>query len=170
MPLAARRRRAPLDIWPGFVDALSALLIFVIFLLMVFTLAQMFLAETLSGRDETLERLNRQISELSEMLALERGANAEIRDDLSQISAQLQASISARDRLSNQLAEILPDRDALSIMVTDLSRERDSFSALLAERTRERDDLAGDLTDLAAETRAATERAENTGAELAESF
>lgn len=170
MPLAARRRRASPDIWPGFVDALSALLIFVIFLLMVFTLAQMFLAETLSGRDEALERLNRQIAELSEMLALERGANAELRGDLSQISAQLQASIAARDRLSNQLAEILPDRDALSEMVGDLTRERNSFSALLAERTRERDDLAGKLTDLTSEARVATERAEKIGAKLEDAF
>ena len=45
MPGAMRRQRRAFDIWPGFVDALSALLIIIIFLLMVFTLAQFFLSE-----------------------------------------------------------------------------------------------------------------------------
>ena len=72
MPGAIRRQRQAFDIWPGFVDALSALLIIIIFLLMVFTLAQFFLGEILSGRNQALERLNRQVAELSEMLSLER--------------------------------------------------------------------------------------------------
>ncbi len=152
MPVGARRAHATPDIWPGFVDAISALLIIVIFLLMVFTLAQYFLSAILSGRDEALERLNRQIIELSEMLSLERNDNAALRLDLSQVSAQLQASSTARDRLSSQLAEILPDRDALSASVAELTRERETFSALLAERTRERDALAlqaGNIADQA---------------------
>lgn len=104
MAISARRHRGGTpNIWPGFVDAISALLIIVIFLLMVFTLAQFFLSELLSGRDEALERLNVQISELSEMLSLERGANADLRKDLTQISSQLQNSVAARDRLSSQL-------------------------------------------------------------------
>ena len=65
MPGAMRRQRRAFDIWPGFVDALSALLIIIIFLLMVFTLAQFFLSEILSGRNQALERLNRQVAELS---------------------------------------------------------------------------------------------------------
>jgi chemotaxis protein MotB len=170
MAISARRNRGTPDIWPGFVDAISALLIIVIFLLMVFTLAQFFLSELLSGRDEALERLNGQISELSEMLSLERGANAELRGDLAQISAQLQTSVAARDRLSSQLAEILPERDALTAAVGELTRERDSFSALLAERTGERDDLATKLTDATSVARVAADRAEKVSAELADAF
>ena len=170
MAISARRHRGTPDIWPGFVDAISALLIIVIFLLMVFTLAQFFLSELLSGRDEALERLNRQISELSEMLSLERGASSELRGDLAQISAQLQSSVAARDRLSSQLAEVLPDRDALAVMVGELTLERDSFSALLAERTRERDDLAANLTDATSTARAAADQAEKVSAALADAF
>ncbi|MEQ9349053.1 MAG: peptidoglycan-binding protein, partial [Alphaproteobacteria bacterium] len=55
-----RRRTAPPDIWPGFVDALASLLIVIIFLLMVFTVAQFVLREALSGRDRELDQLNRQ--------------------------------------------------------------------------------------------------------------
>ena len=174
MALSARRSRGSPDIWPGFVDAISALLIIVIFLLMVFTLAQYFLSEQLSGRDEALERLNRQIAEISDMLSLERGANADLRGELSQLSAQLQASISIRDDLSNQLAELMPDRDALSAMVDSLSRERETFSAELAKRTSERDALAAQAETAAAraqaELEAETQRAEKVSAELEDAY
>ena len=53
MPGRIRRQRQTFDIWPGFVDALSALLIVIIFLLMVFTLSQFFLGDILSGRNQS---------------------------------------------------------------------------------------------------------------------
>ena len=123
MPGATRRQRSTLDIWPGFVDALSALLIIIIFLLMVFTLAQFFLSEMLSGRNQALERLNRQVAELGEILLLERSANARLRGEVSQLSADLSASTATREGLSSQLSELLPQRDALESMLTDRTRE-----------------------------------------------
>jgi chemotaxis protein MotB len=131
MPGALRRRRSSLDIWPGFVDALSALLIIVIFLLMVFTLAQFFLSEMLSGRNQALERLNRQVAELGEMLSLERTANVRLRDEVSQLSADLSASSATRERLSSQLSELLPQKDALESMLADATRERDDLQGKL---------------------------------------
>lgn len=94
------------DVWPGWVDALSTLLIVVLFLLMVFALAQYFLTEVLSGRNEALARLNRQVAELASMLALEKRTSAELRRDLAQISGELQSSTAARDALSAQIAEL----------------------------------------------------------------
>ena len=63
--MRARRRRSPIgtDIWPGFVDALASLLMVVIFLLMVFALAQHFLSDALSGRDEALAAATVQAAE-----------------------------------------------------------------------------------------------------------
>lgn len=134
MPGASRRQRRPtLDIWPGFVDALSSLLIIVIFMLMVFTLAQFFLSEALSGRNQALERLNRQVAELAEMLSLERSTTAQLREDMTQISADLQASVATRDRLSSELAEILPQKDALEASLGERTRERDSLQTKLDE-------------------------------------
>ncbi len=141
MPAARRRQRAAPDIWPGFVDAISALLIIVIFLLMVFTIAQYFLSELLSGRDAALERLNSQVSELTEMLSIERTTNADLRNTLSQVSARLQTSTSERDRLSSQLAELMPERDMLQAMLNERAREVETFSSLLVERNAERDAL-----------------------------
>src|SRR6266581_9057988 len=75
MALVNRRSRRPrIDIWPGFVDALAQLLMVIIFILLVFTAGQFFLADALSGRDKALQELQQQVSELSDFFALERGA------------------------------------------------------------------------------------------------
>ena len=96
----ARRQRRHLDIWPGFVDALGALLAVILFLLMVFVVAQFYLTQALSGREQALQRLERQIVELTDLLALERESNADLKLNIAQLSADLQGSVSARDDLT----------------------------------------------------------------------
>ncbi|HUT48653.1 MAG TPA: peptidoglycan -binding protein [Alphaproteobacteria bacterium] len=99
MPISARSaRRPPLDIWPGFVDALASLLILVIFVLMIFMVAQFYLSDALSGRDKALLQLNRRIQELTEMLSLERGKSTGLDRTLKEIAAELRATLAARDR------------------------------------------------------------------------
>ena len=112
--LARRSSRGSPNIWPGFVDALAALLMVIIFLLTVFMLSQFFLNELLSGRDEALTRLERQISELSDLLSLERQASTDLRLSIAQLSDQLQSSTAERDAMSTQLAELAAVRDALA--------------------------------------------------------
>ena len=68
----ARRAQRAVDYWPGFVDALSTMLLMFTFLLSVFVLGQFFLSQEVTGKDEALNRLNSQIEELSQLLALER--------------------------------------------------------------------------------------------------
>jgi chemotaxis protein MotB len=147
MPGSSRRQRTTLDIWPGFVDALSALLIIIIFLLMVFTLAQFFLSEMLSGRNEALERLNRQVAELGEMLSLERTANVRLRDEVSQLSADLSSSTATRERLSSQLSELLPQKDALESMLADATRARDDLQGKLDTALASANSTAAELEE-----------------------
>ena len=65
MALARGRRShgGGLEAWPGYVDALSTLLMVIIFVLLVFALAQGFLSVALSTRDQALDRVNRQEAE-----------------------------------------------------------------------------------------------------------
>ena len=77
-----RRREGRTDYWPGFVDAMASLLLVIIFLLSIFVLAQFFLGQQLSGRDTVLNRLNAQISELTELLALERAGSRDLQDTI----------------------------------------------------------------------------------------
>src|SRR5713101_4508056 len=101
MALARSRSRRPsIDIWPGFVDALAQLLMVIIFILLVFTAGQFFLADALTGRDKALKELQQQVSELSDLLALERTANVDLRASAANLSAQLKAAQAERDALT----------------------------------------------------------------------
>ncbi|MBT5940008.1 MAG: peptidoglycan -binding protein [Rhodospirillaceae bacterium] len=97
MAALSRRNQHRTDIWPGFVDALATLLMVIIFLLMIFVIAQFFLSETLTSRDQALDRLRGQVSELADLLNLERKANATLRTNMAQLSDELSASVSLRD-------------------------------------------------------------------------
>jgi len=94
--------------WPGFVDALSTLILVFVFVLGVFVMAQFLLAQALTGRDEALARLNQQVADLSDLLALERKGGADLRDRIGRLSASLRdAEIRAaeRDSLAARIAE-----------------------------------------------------------------
>jgi len=104
--ISRTRRRIGADIWPGFVDALSTLLLLIIFLLSLFVLVQFFLSQTLSGQDEALKRLNQQVSELGELLSMERQASADLRLNVAQLSASLQSATVKNDDLSTRIRDL----------------------------------------------------------------
>ncbi|HLH48642.1 MAG TPA: peptidoglycan -binding protein [Roseiarcus sp.] len=104
MALARGRRSEGVNYWPGFVDALSTMLLVIIFLLSVFMLAQFFLSREVSGKDTVLNKLNRQIEELTSLLAMERTAKNEAEQNLAGLSATLQASQQEQQKLQNQIA------------------------------------------------------------------
>ncbi|MEX0922750.1 MAG: peptidoglycan -binding protein [Rhodovibrionaceae bacterium] len=125
------------DIWPGFVDGLASLLLVVIFVLMVFMVAQFFLSVALTGRDEQLTRLNQQIEQLSNLLALERSANQELRSNVNELSSQLQASLNQQDDLSSQLAALTTERDVLEGSLTGVSQElENAYKTIEADKAK----------------------------------
>ena len=99
----ARRTTASADYWPGFVDAMATLLLVVTFLLSVFMLAQYYVQQESSGKDTALARLNRQIAQITEILALERTKKQSLEESL----ASLQASLSAAEGKSTRLRGLL---------------------------------------------------------------
>ena len=111
------------DIWPGFVDALAALLMVIIFLLMVFVIAQFFLNDALTGRDEALERLQVQVSNLADLLSLERQANEELRASTKKLSDELQASISISDGLKKQVKNLKLQAKTAEELAANLKNE-----------------------------------------------
>src|SRR5690554_1229727 len=100
MALARGRRiNRSVDYWPGFVDALSTLLLAIMFLLSVFVLAQFLLSQEVSSRDEVLTRLNSQINELTQLLALEQSNAQDLEDALANMRASLSSAEIERSRL-----------------------------------------------------------------------
>ena len=105
MALARNRRDRQVDYWPGFVDALSTLLLSIMFLLSVFVLAQYLLSQELSGKDDVLDRLNSQISELTSLLALEQTSKLDLENSLANLQASLDAAEGEKTRLQSLLDE-----------------------------------------------------------------
>ena len=95
----SRSRDSGMNYWPGFVDALSTLILSIIFLLTVFMVAQFFLSQQIAGKDTALARLNAQISRLSQLLSLEQTGKTSLEDELAQLRASLSAAEGERDRL-----------------------------------------------------------------------
>ena len=102
--LSRRIDRNSSNIWPGFVDALAALLMVIMFLLLIFVLAQFFLSEALSGREQALDKLKVQVGELAGMLSLEKKSNAELKLNLSQVFDELLTSATLRDELKTSIS------------------------------------------------------------------
>jgi chemotaxis protein MotB len=119
MALSKRGRDRAVDYWPGFVDALSTLLLVFTFLLSVFVIAQFFLTQEITGKENILSRLTAQIKQLSELLSLERANSTSLEDQMAALRANLKAAEGERDRL-RQGAE-----GGDKVLSTQLENERD---------------------------------------------
>ena len=157
------------NIWPGFVDALTTLLLVIIFVLAVFMITHFFLSQALSGRDQALERLNRQLAEIAELLALERRTNEDLRLDVAQLSASLQETTRERDRLALDLEEA---ESRLASAAETTAADRETIEAQLGEIERLKRDIAAltsvrdDLERRVGELAKALEDSESLAAQL----
>jgi len=109
----SRRSGRGFDYWPGFVDALSTMLLVMIFLLSVFMLAQFFLSRDLSGKDTALLKLSRQIEELTSLLSLERSKSADAQTNMALLSATLNDTQSEKTRLQGMIDAGLANANAM---------------------------------------------------------
>ncbi len=135
MPVAARARGRDrsLNYWPGFVDALSTLLLSIVFLLSVFMLGQFFLAQEISSRDVVLERLNRQILELTDLLALERSGRRGVEESLAGLRNTLQNTEQQRNRLQATIDSGQGAQARASELETAVAAERQAASRALSQ-------------------------------------
>ncbi len=99
MALSRTRRDRHVDYWPGFVDALSTLVLSIVFLLSVFLVVQFFLSQEVTGKDKALEQLNLKIAQLNDLLSLEKLGKLTLDDQVGQLRAGLAAAEGERDRI-----------------------------------------------------------------------
>jgi chemotaxis protein MotB len=99
MSLSRTRRREGADYWPGFVDALSTLVIAIVFMLSVFVLAQFFIGQEITGKDTALRRLENQVIELTDLLSLERSQKRSAEENLALLQSTLNQAEGERRRL-----------------------------------------------------------------------
>ena len=98
MALARARRERTVEYWPGFVDALSTLVLGIVFLLSTFVVVQFYLSQEVTGKDAALARLNAQIAELMQLLSMEKTGKASLEEILTTLRANLTTAEGERDR------------------------------------------------------------------------
>ncbi|MDG2312557.1 MAG: hypothetical protein P8M15_00840 [Alphaproteobacteria bacterium] len=152
MPSSRSRSYNSASYWPGFVDALAALLVVVVFLIMVFALAQAFLSDALSGRDTVLEKLTSELEELGQMLSLERDTNSKLQLSVAQLSSDLNSSISERDllkvRLSSIEKELATEKSKYNNQILDLNKIIKSDKESIELQLRDLERLGRDILAL----------------------
>lgn len=105
-----RRTRSTINVWPGYVDALSALLMLIIFMLLIYVVSQLYLSQTLSDRDSELARLNSRLEEISRLLGLEREQTAALEEEMATVQNRFSESLALNDRLRAELEEERAER------------------------------------------------------------
>ncbi len=109
-----RSLRRSQDIWPGFVDAISTLLLVLVFLLALFMLSEVFLMHALSGKDNALDQLNRRVAELTELLNLERLETNSLSQTVAQLSRDLILINEEKDNLSNNIETLKDEKEKIN--------------------------------------------------------
>jgi len=121
-----RRSESGFNYWPGFVDALSTLVLAIVFLLSVFLVVQFYLSQEVSGKDKALERLNAQIAQLTELLSLEKAGQLTLQDQVAQMRAGLASAEAERDRVKGLYDGLAATGNDAAGRASELNRALDS--------------------------------------------
>ncbi len=125
------------NIWPGFVDVLATLLIVIIFVLMIFTVSQIYLSDAISGRDKALQDLRIKIDELSKLLFIETTKKDDALSDLDIVQEELritEKNLQTEQLLSKELQEdIAKKRSEIFVQEQNIIALSDQISDLLKE-------------------------------------
>jgi chemotaxis protein MotB len=176
MAMARARRDAGLNYWPGFVDALSTLVLGIIFMLTIFVVVQFYLTQEVTGKDTALSRLTAQIAQLTDLLSLEKTGKLNLEEQIAQLSSSLAGAEGERDRykglyngvgsgaadaqgkvgeLSNQLdserrltARALAQVEVLNQQIAALRRQLGAIQEALEASDKKGRDAQGQIADL----------------------
>ncbi|AKO51223.1 membrane protein [Marinobacter psychrophilus] len=133
-----RRSRSTTNVWPGYVDALSALLMLVIFMLLIYVVSQLFLAQTLSDRNSELARLNLRLSELSQLLGLEQNTTAALEQQMLIVQNSFSDSLAENEDLEQRLEA---SRDQLMRQTADAEARAENLAGM-NQKLENKDELS----------------------------
>ena len=132
MAIARARRDSGLNYWPGFVDALSTLVLGIIFLLTIFVVVQFYLTQEVTGKDTALSRLTAQIAQLTELLSLEKTGKMSLEEQLASLRSSLSGAENERDRYKGLYEGVGSGAADAQGKVNELSNQVDAEKRLTA--------------------------------------
>ena len=154
MASSRNRTRRSADIWPGFVDAISTLLLVLIFLLTIFISSEFLLSKLLSNKDDALEGLNMQIYQLSELLSLEKKENKDLTSTISKLNEKLNNSSITSDLLSMEFSDLKNKNIELNRLLNSLKENTNQIKEENKNLDLKNTNLESELKDLLSTLRA----------------
>jgi chemotaxis protein MotB len=148
MALSRRGYRTELNVWPGWVDGLSSLIIVVIFVLMVFVIAQAFLQQQLAGKDRSLVELNRRVAELNRMLGLEKDESAALKTQIAMANNKLNELTAERDKNAENANSSAAQVQALAQQIAELTTELQKLNDALGEANAKAQEQTTTISEL----------------------
>ena len=145
MSLSRRsKNNLPTTIWPGFVDAMTALLLMLFFLMSIFMIVQFMLRDTINSQDSELNSLSQQVASLAEALGLEQQKSFSLENTVSGLNSSLNESIS-----KSEIQSVLIS--TLTQQTNEQSKNIDNFEAQVAALLSEKNNLASRLETVISE-------------------
>ncbi len=140
------------SIWPGFVDAMTGLLLVLMFVLTIFMVVQFVLTERISGQETELDVLAGEVAALAQALGLEERSSAQLEARLGALNASLN---NARGEVSEQaalIASLTSQRDAQAAALDTAQTQITDFEAQVAALLSDRDVALGQVATLETQT------------------
>ncbi|MCV2869508.1 peptidoglycan -binding protein [Defluviimonas sp. WL0002] len=141
-------QRFSTNIWPGFVDAMTALLMVLMFVLTIFMIVQFTLRETINTQDDELAELTDQLTGLADALGLERDRTAAYQVQVQGLNADLAAARTEADRQSALIATLTRQVEDTTADLAEATARVTSFEAQVASLLSERDSARAQVADL----------------------
>lgn len=174
MVSSQRHAGRSINVWPGFVDALSALLMVVIFVVLIFTISQFLLSEILSGQESELASLHRQVKELVASLGLEKGHSNELQAEVKELSVTISSLTQEKDALQSRAAALseksLKDTAQIKqqlLLIGSLQEDIDTLRRMRSQLEQRVGELAAGLKEKGTEIGALRDRTKALEATLA---
>ncbi len=152
MAAVARRARRTIDVWPGYVDALAALLILVIFVLLLFSFAQFLLSQLLDAQETELDVMYRRVVELTDLLGLEQERTSALSEDVAGLTLRVDGLTGQNSLLNSQVVELGRRNRAKQeeigeqlLLIASLQEDVDSLRALRSQLEADVGRLASEL-------------------------
>ena len=161
------RRRRTFDIWPGFVDALTSLIMVMIFVLLLFAIGQFVLTDTLAGKNRALDALNAKVAELAKTLSLNEEQKQALDTRAKKLAASLGAASSERDQAKTALDAATGEAAKLNTDVAALTELKQQLEAEVARLAAQLDTSKQDMVKQTELTSAASAQVELLNRQLA---
>ncbi len=151
-------QRFQASIWPGFVDAMTGLLLVLMFVLTIFMIVQFVLRETISGQESELNNLQDEIALIAEALGLEKKQTEKLGLELNSLAGTLANTESELQRQATLIASLTKEREEQAQLINEANSKITQFEAQVVGLLSQRDNLNLQIGSLQDDKKTATEK------------